>query len=59
MIQFSVIGLFVGLQYYGGILDSGAQTVHLGQVWPVSRLLGSCRSPAVFLVLGLGSVRAD
>jgi hypothetical protein len=49
MIRFSIIGLFVGLQYYGGILDSGAQTARLGQAWPVSRLLGSCRSPAAFL----------
>jgi hypothetical protein len=46
MIQFSRVVPFLGLQYHETSLDSRAQTVRLGQARPVSRSLGSCRSPA-------------
>jgi hypothetical protein len=51
MIQFPRVVPFLGLQYHETSLDSRAQTVRLGQARPVSRSLGSCRSPANFIAL--------
>jgi len=41
MIQFSIIVLFLGLQYDSMSLDSGAQTNRLGWAGPVSLLYGT------------------
>jgi len=51
MIRFSSVVPFLDLQYHETSLDTGAQNRPRGQVWPVSRLLGSCRSPANFIAL--------
>jgi hypothetical protein len=48
MIRYSIIVLFLGLQYYERSLDSGAQTYRLGWAGPVSYLHGDAALTGCF-----------
>jgi len=48
MILFSIIVLFVGLQYHEMSLASGAQTIRLGGAGPVSHLHGGATLTGCF-----------